>query len=549
MALIQPLALALMAVGLVPLLLHLLVRRRGRRTQFPSLRFLRASPARRLAPGRLNEPLLLAARLLLIALLALMVARPYGSSPAGAVGRPFRVVVLDVSASMQTGDLMAQAHQTAHSALAELEPTARAALVSYAGSARVLSGWAEPAQALRALEASTGSTQRSAAGSAHGAAVLEALELLQGVPGRAEVVWVSDFRGGEFESLRRRAVESGVHWISRPLGGESRSNDAPAAVRIDEDGDRLRVWVDRFSSEGSLGEEVSWTLGPERRQQLSGTLADGRALHARVTPEEVRVALEPGDAMAADDAVSFSLAVPEVVRVAVMGPEAELVLKALASIRQVEGLQVEPVSRVEAADLLVVTDLATAGAAVKRQADEALRRGAAVILGGAVRWQGEHHRLLPGPLMPDGWTAGAALDAVALPDPGAAGQVLARFEDGSAAAILQPDHGVELSLGFPLVAGPRGPGLEAWFPGWMRSLVLAVRPQAAVVQAARPPAARRESALEAPQIPGKDAVQQAAWVDPVAQERETGWALPLAWALLAAALMEGLLSRRAGGRT
>ncbi|MGJ4729318.1 BatA domain-containing protein, partial [Luteimonas sp. SDU101] len=73
--LLMPAALAALAALVLPLLIHLARRQQQRPTVFAALRWLRArpKPRRRL---RFDEPWLLAVRLLLLALLALWLARP-----------------------------------------------------------------------------------------------------------------------------------------------------------------------------------------------------------------------------------------------------------------------------------------------------------------------------------------------------------------------------------------------------------------------------------------------------------------------------------------
>lgn len=73
--LLMPAALAALAALALPLLIHLARRQQQRPTMFAALRWLRArpKPRRRL---RFDEPWLLAVRLLLVALLALLLARP-----------------------------------------------------------------------------------------------------------------------------------------------------------------------------------------------------------------------------------------------------------------------------------------------------------------------------------------------------------------------------------------------------------------------------------------------------------------------------------------
>jgi hypothetical protein len=99
-----------------------------------------------------------------------------------------------------------------------------------------------------------------------------------------------------------------------------------------------------------------------------------------------------------------------------------------------------------------------------------------------------------------------------------------------------------------LTGPPSGAGLESWFPALVEGLVLEVVPQGSPSLAMRSAQARRESALTEPTPPEEAPAPEAAWVDPVVLEQETGLALPLAGLLLLAALGEGLLARRASVR-
>ena len=254
MALIQPAALALLAAAAIPLVLHLLVRRRGREVPFPTLRFLSPSLARRLSLGRLRDVALLSVRVSAIVILALVLAGLYrlgGAAFLQATGRLNRVVVVDLSGSMQAGGALGAARGAAGSAL-EVSPGDRVGIVAYHGEAWTVTALTtdleEAREGLESLWEAEGP-----AGSSHGSALLQALRLLHGVPGRREVVWVSDYRAAGFAGLERRAAQAGVAWVSRPVAEATLANDAPAAVRVDRDGGAivLRVWVDRFDEDGS----------------------------------------------------------------------------------------------------------------------------------------------------------------------------------------------------------------------------------------------------------------------------------------------------------
>ncbi len=555
MALIQPLALALAAAGLIPLAIHLLVRRRGRIVPFPSLRFLTASSARRLAPGRLTHPWLLASRVLFIALLALLLARPYwgGAVARGLAERRVRVVVLDRSLSMGAGGAQRRGLEAARAALAELGPRDQAALVHYGGRALVATEPGDPAVSLAALSELSLETMPEfpdaipGEGSAHGAALIQALRIVQGVPGRQEIIWISDFRGAEFESLTRRAAEAGVEWTSLPLEDSAGRNDAPAAVRFEESGGawRLSVSIDRFDAGSSVAEQVGWTLANLRETVLDGALSDGRGIHVRlitVTPHRVRiqVALDPGDSLAQDDVAAFAVEFRQRVVVAVLGPDARYALAAIEAAVEVDGLHVSLASSVESADLLIVTDRSRIGAEVGRSIQTAAGRGAAVLIAGAIRSEGELRRLAP-------WSGSNArlesvLETSSLPEPQDEDEVLARFRDGSVAARRGGMD--QIQLAFALTGPPRGLGLADGFPELLESLMVELVPAAAAISAERSTMARLESALEAPAPPANRPATTEPWVDPELLEAETGLAIPLALLLLTVALVEGWLARR-----
>ncbi|MEO6392690.1 MAG: BatA domain-containing protein, partial [Pyrinomonadaceae bacterium] len=97
----SPLALAGLSLLLLPIAIHLLVRQRAVRRDFPSLRFLRATKSFRLRPQRIQQPLLLALRLLALTMLIVGLAQPWLTRAAGK-GK-ISVILLDASFSMRVG--------------------------------------------------------------------------------------------------------------------------------------------------------------------------------------------------------------------------------------------------------------------------------------------------------------------------------------------------------------------------------------------------------------------------------------------------------------
>src|SRR5689334_9115626 len=157
---------ALMLAGLaalgIPVLIHLLLKRRKKRIQFSTVRFFLQQDEQSSRRRKLRNFFLLALRLLIVALLVLAFARPFSrQNEAAAAGRKQRraVFVLDRSLSMLAtapeGQRWAVAKERIQKTLSELSQDDTAALVECATHANVLSGFASPAtisQLVRELE-------------------------------------------------------------------------------------------------------------------------------------------------------------------------------------------------------------------------------------------------------------------------------------------------------------------------------------------------------------------------------------------------------------
>ncbi|HZD42187.1 MAG TPA: BatA and WFA domain-containing protein, partial [Terriglobales bacterium] len=119
----------------LPLVIHLLSRRRLKRVRFPAVRFILLSQKRISRSFRLRHWLLLALRTLAVALLALLLANPVFQTGAGlfAGGGPVSLVLLlDNSLSMTwsgDGKGFARAKEAARLLLSSLQDGDRAALI------------------------------------------------------------------------------------------------------------------------------------------------------------------------------------------------------------------------------------------------------------------------------------------------------------------------------------------------------------------------------------------------------------------------------------
>src|SRR5262245_18839651 len=156
----------LLALG-IPILIHLLLKRKQQRLRFSTIQFFQRLDEKASQKRKLRNLLLLAMRLLLFALLVFAFARPIlpDRLVPGTDGPPRQaVIVLDGSASMQAtdrdGSRWARAKDAASRIVASLRPDDRAALVSCATKATVVSGFGPPPifqEKLAALSPTSGS--------------------------------------------------------------------------------------------------------------------------------------------------------------------------------------------------------------------------------------------------------------------------------------------------------------------------------------------------------------------------------------------------------
>jgi hypothetical protein len=124
----------------LPIWLHRFARQTDQKRPFASLMFLEASTIRRSRRHELRYWLLLAARVLLLLLLALAFAGPLWESkmPPGAAGATLNVVVMDASLSMQQAGVWERANERATALIKGLENADRVMLVAADHRVRVL---------------------------------------------------------------------------------------------------------------------------------------------------------------------------------------------------------------------------------------------------------------------------------------------------------------------------------------------------------------------------------------------------------------------------
>ncbi|MFQ5422729.1 MAG: BatA domain-containing protein [Phycisphaerae bacterium] len=160
---------ATLGLAAIPLILHVLNRRRHREQPWAAMAFLLEAHRRSRRRMRLEQWLLLAARTLVIVLLGLAIARPHAdSSPLlPAVGRPRfdRVIVIDDSLSMSAvrkdgSTAFETARRLARTLVNSLDPSDRVAVVTAASEAHARTQLVHDRAAVRnVLNALTGTSK------------------------------------------------------------------------------------------------------------------------------------------------------------------------------------------------------------------------------------------------------------------------------------------------------------------------------------------------------------------------------------------------------
>lgn len=249
MSFVEPLFLLGVIAAGVPIAIHLINRRRAARQPFPAMRLLEASKKREASSVKIRQWLLLALRALVLALLALALAKPFMVSEEGirADARlPTAVVmVIDDSASMGQGDWWERAQEAAEERVERLRPWDEVALITTSRLdgpvGRLTSAHQEVIDAVGELEPGARSTDLG-----------EALAAAEGVLSASQlpaqrIVVVSDFARGGFpaEGAPREKVQREVEQIDVRRPGQERVPNV-AVVGVD--------YAQRQAGEGALWE-------------------------------------------------------------------------------------------------------------------------------------------------------------------------------------------------------------------------------------------------------------------------------------------------------
>ncbi len=189
----------------IPLLIYLLTRQRVKQVAFSTLRFFAGAATMMVRRKKTLEMLLLALRVTACILLAAAFVRPFFADKdpalAGMIQAPAaRVIVADLSGSMNRGDLTDKLRQAVQATLKDLPGDAVAALVGFDQAPRVL---AAPTRDLATVRDAAGTLTPGQGGTDLSAAIRKASDLLRQVQAPVrEIVCLSDLHRTGWEKFR-----------------------------------------------------------------------------------------------------------------------------------------------------------------------------------------------------------------------------------------------------------------------------------------------------------------------------------------------------------
>ncbi len=307
-----------LACGLIPVVIHLINRRRDRRVPWAAMAFLLAASRRSAKRMWIEQWLLLALRVLLIVLLGWAIARPYLPLSAflpNASSRIHRVIVLDNSGSMNADDgeggtRFDRAKVFAKRLLATFDAQDAISLVTLAEPAEaVIDHAAYDHRFAREQIAATQSTHRTT-DVAGGVAIVESILRESRMPPGAYAVYVvSDFARNDWQGGAGEPVMPAVAAIKRLSRTDG---DAPVEVRLWQAMPSAtgNIVVSRLATESAL---VGTTMPVRVTADVSNfgeTTLRGATLQLRRDAEIVRreplPALSPGQRFTAIATTMFS---------------------------------------------------------------------------------------------------------------------------------------------------------------------------------------------------------------------------------------------------
>jgi hypothetical protein len=424
MTFLSPALLAGLLAIAIPILVHLVQRERKTVVPFPSLMFLRRIPHQSVRRRAIRHWPLLVLRILAVCLIVAAFARPFvrgaDAVTMGAVGTREVVILLDRSYSMGYGDHWARARDAAVRAVKSLRPGDLATLAFFSTDVEIAARSVDEGAGLLA------SINRAAPG-AGATRLAPALRAASGIleasrlP-RREIVLISDFQAGGWDRAQDSKLPPGVGLTPVSVAESPTSNAAIGTMMLGREtvagGERITPSV-RLVNRGpspatdrQVGLEVDGRVLETRRVSIG---ADASAtvmfkpFMLAAQPARVTARLAP-DRLAADDVFFAVVAVRHRVPVLVLESvnpalDSSLYLTRALAVGGEPGFDVEvvrsdqaPAAAIATAAVIVLNDVRPPSGAGGRAIEEAVRKGAGLLvaLGERSAWRNDDPNLLPG---------------------------------------------------------------------------------------------------------------------------------------------------------
>lgn len=319
----------------IPILIHLVRREKSEIILFSSLMFLLKVPKRSIRQQKIKNLLLMALRLLILALLVGAFARPYLTQPATPAANTSQnrgiVMLLDNSYSMQYGNNFTRLKTEANNRINGMGAGDRMILIAFSDRAALLASPTSDKNALKAavdaLEPSFNETRF------YDAFTLADRALSEFGPEQKQLIVISDFqRNGWNRSSRESVISSDVKTETVNLAVENPENLGIDSVSVDPETSFSRTFAGRLiarihnhNRDRAVDVPVSVSLNDkEVGRRIIGVAANSTAL-AEFTGFDLamgfargRVRIEADDPLKVDNEFLFTLERRDKLQVLVM---------------------------------------------------------------------------------------------------------------------------------------------------------------------------------------------------------------------------------------
>jgi hypothetical protein len=311
----------------IPVLIHLVRREKSEIVLFSSLMFLLKVPKRSIRQQKIKNLLLMALRLLILALLVGGFARPYFTQPATPVANANAnrgvVLLLDTSYSMRYGTNFDKLKAEARSRIDSLSATDRMVLIAFNENATVLS---QPTSDKNTLRSTLDTLEPSFQATRYYEAFVLADRVLGQFGGdKKELVVISDFqRNGWNRSSRESVIGNDVKVESVNLAVKDWINVGIDSVLLDETSfnrmymGRLVARIHNHSKDKPIQVPVTISLNEKEVGRKNVTVSANSTAIAEFTGFELplgfskgRIRIEAQDPLMVDNDFSFAIELRE----------------------------------------------------------------------------------------------------------------------------------------------------------------------------------------------------------------------------------------------